>query len=246
MVSYQLLIVARDKIILGSDKDRFQVVLAIPFICIFALLVIVVVVGIRGELNRGQNFRSVAEPLGLEFYGNDQQCLPIEIDDLPLFRQGRARQFSNIICGRSEDVCVAIFEYSFTLGARLHRNKQFYRQSVVSIQSPHLSLPAFELRPGNVLQKVICGFDNIEFDSHRRFSKRFLVRGRDEVSIRAAFTPQVLEFFEQQSGTCVEATGNHFVFYRPRIWLSPNEVRSFMAEGFRVYALFKHQPKPNE
>jgi hypothetical protein len=64
---------------------------------------------------------------------------------------------------------------------------------VISFQSSLLSLPEFELRSENMFHKIgkAFGCQDINFESHPEFSKRYLLRGADEEAVRTFFTPEM-------------------------------------------------------
>ena len=147
-----------------------------------------------------------------------------------------------MICGQTEDIELAIFGYRYTTGGGKHQHT--HQQTVISFQSPHLSLPEFELRPESFLHKIgkVFGFEDVNFDSHPLFSKRYLLRGSDEAAIRDVFTSELLEYFEAQDGVSIEASRNGLIYYRAGKRIKPTDVRPFMEEGFRVYGILK-QPE---
>ena len=111
----------------------------------------------------------------------------------------------------------------------------------MTFHSPDLSLPSFELRPEHMFHKIgqALGYQDIDFDSHPTFSKQFLLRGPNEAAIRDFFTPELLEFFESHPGVSVEAAGDRMIFYRASKRIKPEDVRSFMEAGFKIFARLK-------
>ena len=71
------------------------------------------------------------------------------------------------------------------------------------------------------------------------FSRNYLLRADNEEGVRCVFSEQVLSYFEQQQGVNTEGGGDQLIFYRPGKRIDPDQMRSFMAEGFRVFELFK-------
>ena len=191
------------------------------------------------EQARTERFQEVAEDLGLEFFPTGDPAVQEAIGHLRLFNQGHGRRTQNMLSGQTDDIEIAIFGYRFITGGG--KNQQTHHQSVISFQSPNLSLPEFELRPEHFFHKIgqAFGYKDIDFDSHPIFSKRFLLRGPDEAAIREFFKPELLEFFESHQGVSLEATGDRLIYYRARKRIKPEEVRSFMEEGFGVYAVMK-------
>jgi hypothetical protein len=194
------------------------------------------------EKARTEQFQAVSDELGLQFHPKGDPAFQSSISHHRLFNQGHSRRTKNMIFGQTEDIELAIFGYRYTTGSGKHQ--QTHQQTVISIQSPHLALPEFELRPENFLHKIgkVFGFTDVNFDSHPLFSKRFLLRGSDVAAIRDLFTSELLEYFETQEGVSVEATKDGLIFYRASKRIKPTDVRAFMEEGFRVYGILR-QPE---
>ncbi len=140
---------------------------------------------------------------------------------------------------QTDDRKLAIFEYCYTTGGGKHAHSHL--QTVISFQSPQLTLPEFSLRPEHMFHRIgeKMGMQDIDFESHPRFSKRYLLQGPDEEAIRRLFTAEVLEFFEAREGASVEASGDHFTFFRANNRVKPQRIRAFMEEGFDVYQILK-------
>ena len=215
---------------------------------IVAISLVFTVIGLVGfaiyashqyEKRRTEKMQALAAEIGLQFYPSGDPSLLNAIGELRLFDRGRRRKSTNMFRGQTEDVDLAIFGYQFTTGHG--KNQRTHRQTVVSFQSPQLTLPEFELRPEHLFHRIgqAFGYQDIDFESHPVFSKRYLLRGPNEAAIRSLFNSHVLEFFEATQGVSLEAKDNRLIYYRSGKRIKPEEVRSFMEEGFCVFRLFK-------
>jgi hypothetical protein len=147
-----------------------------------------------------------------------------------------------MIHGETEEVEVGIFEYRYTTGGG--DSSHDWRQTVISFRSPDLNLPQFTLRPEGLFDKIgsVLGRRDVDFESHPVFSKKYVLRGRDEERIRRAFRAELLTLLESQSGVSVEGEGQRLIFYRTGKVVPPDQVRAFMEEGFRIYSLLRAGP----
>lgn len=181
---------------------------------VLALIGAIIYAAHKYEKARTEAFQAAAEDLGLEFHPTGDPVVQEAIGHLRLFNQGHARRIQNMLSGQTDDIEIAIFGYRFVTGGG--KNQQTHNQTVISFQSPNLSLPNFELRPEHLFHKIgqALGYKDIDFDSHPVFSKRFLLRGPDEATIREFFKPELLEFFESHQGVSVEASGDRLIYYR--------------------------------
>ena len=102
------------------------------------------------------------------------------------------------------------------------------------VRSPGLRLPRFEVWPNMLLG----GARGINFETHPRFSRMYLLRSKDTAAIRALFGEELLAFLEHKPGTCVQGNGEQLVIYwRERI--KPEEVEQFIQEGLEIVALLR-------
>ena len=205
----------------------------------------------KGSEQRTKEFKRISEQLGMTFSARvkgrakDRATPPV-----PLFYEGHSRVITNMLHGDSEllgfaeEFEVRIFAYEFTGGSG--KSSSTWMQSVICFQSPQLNLPKFQLRPEHFFDKIgsKLGYQDIDFESHPtavEFSKKYLLRGKDEQKIRALFTDEVLAFFAGQDKICVEGFSSHLCFYRARKLIEPEDIPAFMKEGFEVFRVFSRK-----
>ena len=204
----------------------------------------------KGSEQRTKEFKRISEQLGMTFSARvkgrakDQATPP-----LPLFGEGRSRVVTNMLHGDSEllgfaeEFEVRIFAYGF---ARQQQD-QHRMQSVICFRSPQLNLPKFQLRPEEWPHKIgsKLGYQDIDFESHPtavEFSKKYLLRGKDEQKIRALFTDTVLTFFSvDRDKVWLEGSGDQLISYQPGKIIEPEDIPAFMKEGFEVFRLFTQE-----
>lgn len=188
---------------------------------------------------RTEGFKGAAEQLKLPFYPKGDDLLIGRLNQFHLFSKGRSKKIINMLHGESNGVELAIFDYRYTVGHGKHTRTHY--QTAIFFCSPMLSLTPFEMRPETVFHKVagLFGHQDIDFESHPRFSRKYLLRGEDEPRVRELFTPAVLSFVESQKKICVEGGGDQLVFYRHSVKIKPAATREFMQEGMNVFALFQ-------
>jgi hypothetical protein len=193
----------------------------------------------RFEQKRVEALRQVAAELKFDFFPHGDSRFQRELDGFHLFDQGRARTIRNLMRGTTADLDVAVFDYSYLTGSGKHRHT--WRQTVACFRFDRGRLPSFSLRPESVFHKVGAwlGYQDFDFASHPTFSKKYLLRGRDEEAVRRLFPDAVLEFFEERRGLCVEGAGGRLLMYRHAVRVDPAAVRSFLEEAFGVLAQFR-------
>jgi hypothetical protein len=102
-------------------------------------------------------------------------------------------------------------------------------------------LAAFSLRPEGAWDKISSWFGSadIDFETHKKFSRSFVLRGQNEAAVRRLFTPPVLDYFEQHSGSSVEGSDHTLLFYRHGKSVPPAGVTQFLADAFESSSLFR-------
>ena len=210
-----------------------------PFV-IFALVAMAIAVGgyFLLERQRTQALQKVAPKFKLDFEKKSQ--LPRHIDTLEfhLFSLGSIT-INNVMSGALYGMQTMVFGYSYTTGSG--KNRTTTRQSVVLIESDELDLPQFDMRPEHFLHKVggAFGYQDIDFSGHEQFSKKYLLRGRDETAIRSVFNDEVLAYFASNLNLSVEGRRGALIVYKGGKRLSPDGFRQFISQANRVSKLFR-------
>jgi hypothetical protein len=215
-----------------------------PILIVGLLLVamgVVAVLASRAERRRTEGLRRVAEEMGFEYAAAaPADGLRARYPRFHLFAQGRKPDVRNLLRGRAGGLDVSLFDYSDVTGSG--KSRHTWKQTVLAFEINDTDLPGFSLRPEMWFHKVgqWFGYKDINFDSHPKFSKQYLLRsGEREEDVRALFNDRVLEYFADHPGVCTEGCGGRLVYYRAQKRIGPAEVREFLEEGFRVLALFR-------
>lgn len=209
------------------------------FLGIVGVVIYAIIYGQKLEKERAEKLKAVAEELGMKYHPDGAASVVDAFNDLELFNWGRNRKFTNMIYGNTRDVSLALTDYRFTTGSG--KNKTTHHQSVACIQSGHLHLPDFELRPENFLHKIgkVFGYQDINFASHPRFSGKYLLRGPDAGAIQDFFTPELLEFLEQEGSISIEGSGDRLIYYKANRRHKPEEINQFLEDAYAVYRQFR-------
>ena len=208
-----------------------------PFV-IFALVAIAVGGYFLLERQRTEALQKVASKFKLDFEKKTQ--LPRHIDTLEfhLFSLGSST-INNVMSGALYGMQTMVFGYSYTTGSG--KNRTTTRQSVVLNESDELDLPQFDMRPEHFLHKIggAFGYQDIDFPRHEQFSKKYLLRGRDETAIRSVFNDEVLAYFASNLNLSVEGRRGAFIVYKGGKRLSPDGFRQFISQANRISKLFR-------
>ena len=197
------------------------------------------------EKRRSKKLKDFAEQMGMEFSVEDEWDIGESLSAFDLFWEA---DITNVLYGDSEQLGygeefeVRVLECAHDDGGdtRVH-------QTVIYFHSPQLSLPRFGVRPEEWHHKLRSklGYQDIDFESHPtavEFSKKYLLRGKDEQTIRALFTDAVLTFFAAHPDkVCVEGSDDQLIWYQPGKIIEPEDIPAFMKEGFEVFRLFTQE-----
>jgi hypothetical protein len=190
------------------------------------------------EKKRTEALRQIATDLEFDFFPRGDAGLLRELSPFHLFAQGHSRRLYNLMRGQANKLEVDIFDFNYTIGAGQHQHT--HSQTVVCFHLPDNSLPQFSMRPESIWHKIGTwfGYQDINFETHPTFSRKYLLRGREEDAIRDLFGPEVLDYFEGTNGVSLEGGGDLLVYYRTGKRTDPRQVRSLLEDGFAVLGLF--------
>ena len=207
------------------------------------VVVLAIAAGIRHAVvqarQRTAALAALASKMRFRFSKEGDAELPNTLGHFHLFSQGHSKKITNVLRGRANDMDVLIFDYRYTTGGGQHSNTS--HQTVILFESDGMQLPQFALRPENVFHKIgqVFGYQDIDFDSHPEFSKRYLLKGEDEGAVRDLFTRDVLSFYEADGKLSSEAAGGRLIHYRHGKRSRPEQIQDFITEGVRVLTLLR-------
>ena len=238
-----------------NDVIDFAVVAAPWAAIVVAAFLIFYGIRRRYESKRSEALRSVALSLGMSFEDGRNIDATQRFGPFQLFSQGDKKEVRNCLSGTIDGVDVTTFGYEYTLAGA--ETSSTVRQTVVVFRSNELSLPEFELRPRSIVEtfkivkmfKALVGRDeDIKFDTRPDFSESYYLGGKDESTIRDAFSVSVLEHFERHEGLSVEGRDESLLCYRGETIdtdvgfrgarVTPDELKRFLDEGKAVFDLF--------
>lgn len=196
------------------------------------LVVFIVVVSRRRERERTEALRREAETAGLRFEPKAEVGAVTSLGDVQLFSRGHSKRVKNLMTGELDEQRVAVFDYQYTTGSG--KNQHTSAQTVILLPAAKPSLPDLQMAPENPLYKIaeVFGYQDIDIDSSPEFSRRYILRGRDEAAIRAALYPGATSYFGEHEGWTVEVKSGTVAIYRANHRAKAEDLRTFIAEAF--------------
>lgn len=203
-------------------------------------LIIILVIGrsVRAAKKRTAALEQIARTRGYDFTSKSETDAPPSGSELMLFSAGHSRSINNILHKSSVDREEWIFDYTYTTGHG--KNRSVHRQTVFMFYSGRLRLTKFVLKPEHFFHKIgqIFGYQDIDLEFFPEFSNKFLLRGKDEESIRKLFDQQVVSCFEQQKNICAEGFENTLIVYWHKNRIKPDMVFERYHEAIRIHGAF--------
>ena len=223
------------------NRDPF-----ISYIVFGAFVVIVVasfVVSHFKRKKRTEAFERVAGDLGLTFSPQGNEGLFTQLGWCELFSRGRDKKVLNLMRGSNEGREIALFDYQYITGHG--KSRRTHSSTVACLRSDGTPLPGFTLRPEGTWDKISGWFGgtDMDFDSHPKFSRSFVLRGHHEVAVRRLFTPMVLEYYEQHTGISAEGLNDTLLYYRHGKTIPAEGVTQFLADAFQSLSLLRAESR---
>jgi len=187
-----------------------------------------------------QRAEAFVEVLGSQFAGADLEFDPedslgrcVRLQEFKVGSAGGRRKMRNVISGVWKGREVLCCDYRYVIGHGKHQRA--YSQTIM-MMSLAPSFPSFVLGPEGFFAKIAqtFGASDIDFPTHPEFSKSYVLKGKDEEAVRAAFSFDLLEYFEGQLGLTLESHDGLLLFYRVNKRCKPTALEAFLEEGFEV------------
>jgi len=152
----------------------------------------------------------------------------------PYFRSKTLEYSTNVIEGVHEDFNTRweVFDISYQKGA-LSAAEVYY--STIHVLYLPFKIPRFSLEKEALLDKLMkmAGFGEIDFEEHKEFSSRFLLRGaeKDKAYITYLFNQELIEFLQSQEIYHIESNGTSICIFKSTRYASPKEVEGMIQFG---------------
>ena len=169
----------------------------------------------------------------LEFSEEDSEGRLTRLQEFRVGGMGRRRRVRNVVYGSWAGREVLCCDYRYVVGHGKHQRS--YSQSILMMKLGS-SFPPFVMAPEGFFAKVaqVFGASDIDFLTHPEFSKNYVLKGKDEGEVRAAFDFDLLEYFEQRGGLTLESHDGLLLFYRANKRCKPELLEMFFEEGFEA------------
>ncbi len=223
-------------LIVATGSRQASVTLVVALIAVIAVVVIAVLLIVRKiERDRTEALRQVSLTLGFAFEENGDVEQIRALGDLPLFGHGHGKRAKNVMNGRTDAGDVRVMDYQYTTGGG--KSSHTWRQTIALYPGSGRGLPDFEMWPENRIFRAlgrVLKWQDINFDSNPVFSSSYILRGPDEAAVRAAFTGEMLAFFEGRKGWTVQVRSGSVGIFHAEQRVKPEAIGQFLEETSAV------------
>ena len=208
-------------------------------VALIALAILAAVQKTKKERERTQALQQTADALGWSFEPVAEVDSIPGIDRFTLYDPGHSREVRNLMYREVDEVNTTVFDFIYSMGTDKHRTTHV--QSVVHLEPIDQSFPDFSLWPEGPFDKLFSafGYQDIDFGQRPDFSRKYILRGKDEPAIRQTFNDRLLSFYESEPGLFTDAVDNQLFVYRAQQRLEPGEIESFVDLGKQILTLMR-------
>jgi MFS superfamily sulfate permease-like transporter len=134
----------------------------------------------------------------------------------------------NVLSKYNEYGKVEVSDITVTEGAGAAQHDT--KITVVHISDVETTFPDFALEPEGLFTKIseLNFGKDIDFSDHPVFSKKYYLRGEQEIDVRNFFSPAILSFLETHDDLHIESHRNKLLIYKKRDLLTTEEIQEVL------------------
>jgi MFS superfamily sulfate permease-like transporter len=180
------------------------------------------------KLNTRQiELRKFADSNELIYY--PQKIRTLKFKGFPIEKGAKVLYEENILATYTEFGKVEVSDITVSQGAGIAQ--QDTQITVLHISELGYTIPNFALEPEGIWTKFseLAFGKDVDFKSHPGFSKKYYLRGDDEVGLKEFFHENLIWFFESHPGIHMETQRNKVLIYEKHGTLSVAEIKSLLS-----------------
>lgn len=179
---------------------------------------------------RAASVAARAGDLDLRFCGDRLDDLPQKLLPSLFAKEGNDRRITNRLTGTLDGQRADLFDVRVEFLSENGRSEHL--RTILFLAVPP-GIPHFMVRPEGAWDRLgeLLGVQDIDFASHPKFSRRFVLRGPDTAAVRRLFGPLVLEWFERRGARTAEVFEGGLLWGSYGTLILPQELEVFRNEG---------------
>lgn len=222
--------------------DYSQILWILAAVVLIVVSLMAVTAAHKRELRkRRESVEKKAQSLRYPFLPEGDAALVAELGQLMPRTHKRHEKAANILRGERHGLPFEMIDYSFITGSGKHQHH--HKETVVRCRMGS-AVPDFYLRPEHIFDKIgdFIGWHDIDFDHRPEFSKRYFLKGTNDLEIRRLFTDRVLTQLESEpENFCVDGHGDSLLVHRGRGYkfVEAEELEGYLDKCLAVVAAFR-------
>jgi hypothetical protein len=203
----------------------------------FGIVILKILIFLFLKRKRRNELAKLANKMGFSF--SKYEKLPESLKSLNLFLKARSPSISNCLRGTLHNFPITVVDFKYSTRGSFHNSgrskSKTHRQTVAVIDLEERKVPAFEIFPESIFQKLksAIGSQDIDFASHPDCSNKYVVQGSEEDAIRESLSVSFLTSIQKHRGLSIECDGQKIIFYKHKEILSADEIKPFAEWGIR-------------
>jgi hypothetical protein len=167
--------------------------------------------------------RQFASETGYAFYPQVVRTA-LKYKDFPISKGSRILHEENTLEKYLDEARIIVADVTLAEGARQEQSETKITLALVS--ETGLKFPDFALEPEGLWTKLseLGGSKDIDFSDHPEFSKKYFLRGENEVAIREFYSAEILNFLENREEIHIESHRGKLLFYKKRALLDVDDI----------------------
>jgi MFS superfamily sulfate permease-like transporter len=172
---------------------------------------------------RQMQLRTFADENEMTFYPQKVRNA-LKYRDYPIQKGNKILYEENVMSQYMDYGKIEISDITLTEGAR--QAQEDTHMTIFHLSDLDVTIPDFALEPEGLFTKLseISFGKDINFEDHPGFSKKYYLRGDNEVATRNFFTENILSFLETQEEMHIESHKNKLLVYKKKSLLEPDEI----------------------
>lgn len=179
--------------------------------------------------NRQQKLKDFSKEIGWQFKTNSIFEVP-ELEDFPMFNAKVIDHAYNIFSGSHRGVELKMMDVEFYEGEFIARETHKHTLFLIT---PNETIPRFRLDKERIFDRIagLAGFQDINIEGHEDFSRRFLLKGKDQEGIKQFFTDELVLFFESHPYYHLESNGESILILKGQRTATISEIKALASFG---------------
>jgi len=187
-------------------------------------------------------FQELAKQMGLGFMEKDTDKISTYLRDISIFKRGKPdRRVNNIILKESELPLENIYFFDYHYVVSTGNSTAIFDQTIFFVQTKHLSLPEFELKPKSPFNKVADYFGKKRPSlNHPYLSKNYLLDTDSPKVLDWITQDSFIEILKQHPKLKIHGANYQLVMFRHKKLAPKDSLKKIYNDYLLIYDFLKN------